>query len=124
VLFSLIVSSALAAPPGLTLLPFGIGVYAHGKPLRGAAYTVTQAGGIVAATAGSLYASDAAEAGDEASLDKWGAVASAGVATALASYAVALFDGSILHDRQEKAKESAESVRAWDAAVLAAREER
>jgi hypothetical protein len=125
VLLSAVVSVALAAPPVLNLAPFGIGVYAHGRPLRGVVYSLTQAGGITAATLGTIYANEGAANADQPAIDKWSAVSAVGVATALTSYAVSLFDGSRLHDLEQKdAEETARAVRAWDAAVVAAREER
>ncbi|MFZ5482268.1 MAG: hypothetical protein ACOZNI_36240 [Myxococcota bacterium] len=120
----LAVASAAAAPPGWNLVPFGVGVYLHERPARGVAYSVTQAAGVAATAWGTAMVAEASEAGDDGALDQWSVVSSIGVGTAAASYFVSIFDAGRLHDlEREEAEKTARAVRAWDAAVLAAREQ-
>jgi hypothetical protein len=112
----LALQSALAAPPGLTLAPFGVGVYAHGKPLRGVVYSVTQAGGIATVAAATSLAYDAAEVEDDASFATWQAVGIAGVSVAAVSYLASVLDGARLHELEKEGAEARRRVEAWDAA--------
>ena len=112
--------SAFAAPPGLSLAPFGIGVYAHGKPLRGVAYSLTQAGGIATAAVGTSFAYDAAELEDEAAFTTWQGVSLAGVSVAAISYLASVMDGARLHELEKEGAEARLRVQAWDEARAAA----
>lgn len=117
----LLVQSALAANPLWNLAPFGVGVYLHDRPVRGVAYSTTQAAGIAAAVTGQVLLAKAAEAQDDAAIGRWQDVTTVGVAAAAASYVTAMIDAGRLHELEaEKAKAA---VQAWDAALLAAREE-
>jgi hypothetical protein len=113
-MLALVLSSALAAPPGWALAPFGVGVYVHGHPGRGAVYTATQAVGFGTALAASLLAGTAADAGDEAGMATYGTVAAASVTLGITSWFVSSLDASRLHELESPPAASA--VRAWDAA--------
>ncbi len=110
----LAISSALAAPPGWALAPFGVGVYVHGHPGRGAAYTATQAAGFGAAIAASVLAGPAADDGDLSGVATYGTIAAGGAALGIASWFASALDASRLHELE--AAETAARVRAWDAA--------
>ncbi|MDP2313211.1 MAG: hypothetical protein Q8P41_09925 [Pseudomonadota bacterium] len=117
-----LLSTAQAAPPGWTLVPFGVGVYVHGKPVRGVVYSATQAVGVATLTYASIQADSAALAEDEGAFKTWQAVSMAGVTVAAASFLVSVLDGSRLHDL-EKDTTARDQVIAWDSArTLAARE--
>lgn len=110
-----LVSSALAAPPGWTLLPFGVGVYLHGKPARGAVYSATQAAGLGVLAFSSVKVAEAEEAEDEDAFYLWQNVSIASVTIAAASYAASVIDGSRLHEL-ETAETARASVTSWDLA--------
>src|SRR5688500_8716788 len=111
-----LLSAALAAPPGWTLAPFGVGIYVHGKPVRGATYTATQAVGIAALTWATVEGHAAAEAEDDAAFASWQALSIAGVSLAAGSYLVSVLDGSRLHDLELEGVNARNRVRAWDRA--------
>jgi len=113
VLISLL-SAALAAPPGWTLAPFGIGVYVHGKPVRGALYSATQAAGVATLTVASVQAYAAAEAENDSEFASWQALSIAGVSVAATSYLASVLDGSRLHELESVGESAKESVQAWD----------
>lgn len=94
----LLVSAALAAPPVLNVLPFGVGVYAHKKPVRGIIYSVTQAGGIAGWYGATWPARYAAGSGDDAALGRWQAVLAGAASLTIGSYIVSVIDGGHLHD--------------------------
>ncbi len=108
--------SALAAPAGLTLLPLGIGVYAHKKPLRGAAYTVTQGVGIGVLSWATVQAYDAAASEDSTSFARYQAISVGAVSLAAASYLVSVLDGGRLHELEAEGEQARLRVQAWDAA--------
>lgn len=117
-----LVSAALAAPPGWTIAPFGVGVYVHGKPVRGVGYSVTQAAGIATLAVASANAYEAAVADDEGRFNQWQAVSIAGVTLAAGSYLVSVLDGSRLHELEQEGETARARVRAWDRASRAAAE--
>ncbi|MES2643907.1 MAG: hypothetical protein V4850_30745 [Myxococcota bacterium] len=117
-------SAALAAPPGWTIAPFGIGVYVHGKPVRGVGYSVTQAAGIATLAVASANAYEAAVAEDEPRFNQWQAVSIAGVTLAAGSYLVSVLDGSRLHELEKEGETARARVQAWDQASLAAPSQR
>lgn len=108
-----LVSSAIAAPPGWTLLPFGVGVYLHGKPVRGAVYSATQAAGLGVLAYSTAKGYEAAEAEDDATFYLWQNVSIAAVTVAAASYAASVIDGSRLHELETAATARA-TVMSWD----------
>jgi hypothetical protein len=114
----LLASSVLASAPGWALAPFGVGVYTHGHPERGAVYTATQALGFGATIAASLLAGPAAEDGNDALVGTYGAIAAVGVTMGAGSWFVSAMDASRLH--QLESTEAAARVRAWDAACAQA----
>lgn len=118
----LLVHGALAADPLWNLAPFGIGVYLHDRPLRGAIYTTTQAAGLGGAIASSVMLGRAADDGDVAGMRLWQDLTTGFVVLGAASYAAALVDGGRLHDLETEDRKA--SVRAWDASRTAALEER
>ncbi|MDO9280727.1 MAG: hypothetical protein Q7U06_02395 [Pseudomonadota bacterium] len=109
-------SAALAAPPGWTIAPFGIGVYVHGKPVRGVVYSATQAAGIATLAVASAKAYDAAVAEDEATFNQWQVLSVAGVTLAAGSYLASVFDGSRLHELEKEGETARARVQAWDVA--------
>jgi hypothetical protein len=113
VLISLL-SAALAAPPGWTLAPFGVGVYVHGKPVRGAVYTATQAAGIATLTVATIKGYAAAEAEDDSEFASWQALSIAGVSLAATSYLASVLDGSRLHDLELEGANAKDRVQAWE----------
>ncbi len=121
-----LVSSALAAPPAWTLAPFGVGVYLHGKPVRGAAYSLTQAAGITTLAIATSNAYAAAEDEDDARFEQWQGISIAGVSVAAVSYLASVLDGSRLHELElEEASEEARArVTGWDQARAIAAKER
>lgn len=90
--------TTLAAPPVLNVLPFGVGVYAHKKPLRGVIYTVTQAGGAGLWYGATWPARYAADIGDDATVQRWQGVLIGAATLTIGSYIVSIIDGSRLHD--------------------------
>lgn len=119
-----LLSAALAAPPGWTLAPFGVGVYVHGKPGRGVAYSLTQAAGIATLSVATVEAYAAAAAEDDATFEQWQGVSMAGVSVAAVSYLVSVLDGSRLHDLEIQSGEARARVIEWDRAMAGARPER
>lgn len=110
----LLVQGALAASPLWNLAPFGVGVYLHGRPGRGVAYSATQAAGVGAVIAGEVMRAKAVDAEDDAGVKTADAIVTTGVVLGLASYVTALVDGGRLHELEvDRAKAS---VQAWDAA--------
>lgn len=115
-LWSLLIAPALAeGPPAvLSLAPFGIDLYAQGKPARGALYTVTQVAGLAGWIGATLPARTAAQAEQETpELLKWQAVLISSATVTMGSYAVSVVDGSRLHELS-KADPTARAWRAWD----------
>lgn len=119
-LFLLAVSSALAAPPALNLLPFGVGVYVHGAPVRGVAYTVTQAAGFTTLALASRAGVAAIEAEEDEDLLRWQVTSGAAAGVALGSWFVSMVDAGKLHEKEAQAMPA--RVRAWDRALAAAEE--
>lgn len=116
----LLVQCALAADPLWNLAPFGVGVYLHDRPVRGAVYSTTQAAGIATAVTGQILLTKAAQAQDDDAVSRWQDVTTVGVVAAAASYVTALIDAGRLHELEAERAKSA--VQAWDAARVAARE--
>ena len=113
---------ASAAPAAWNIVPFGIGVYVHKRPLRGAAYTFAQAGGISTLSVASVLAADRAEEQDAAGVQRMQTLASIGVTAAIGGYFISVLDGARLHELEvEQAKLS---VREWDRARWLAEAER
>ena len=111
-----LVSSAFAAPPGWTVVPFGVGVYVHGKPVRGAVYSVTQAAGIALGSVATVNAYAAADAEDDDAFAQWQTAGIAGITLASASYLASVIDGSRLHELEPESQAARASVVAWDVA--------
>lgn len=109
----LLVQAASAAPAGWAVVPLGVGVYLHGKPVRGAFYTVTQGVGIGVLTWGTINGMDAAEAEDDAEFAKWQGVTVAGATATALSYLVSVIDASRLHEL-EMGTEEKQRVLLWD----------
>ena len=123
-LLPLLLPSTLAAPAGLTLLPLGIGVYAHEKPVRGAVYTVTQGVGIGVLSWATVQAYEAAASEDSGAFTRYQAISVGAVSLAAASYLVSVLDGSRLHELEAEGEQARLRVRAWDAAQRMALEGR
>lgn len=99
-----LLSSALAAPPVLSIVPFGVGVYAHKKPLRGAVYSVTQAGGLATWYLATWPARYAAGSDDMVTYQQWQAVLVGAATLTVGSYIISVIDGANLHDLEMEAK--------------------
>jgi hypothetical protein len=113
----LLVPCALAAPPALNLIPFGVGVYLHDRPVRGVVYSVTQAAGVAGLTAATVLTKQAGDENDVERVGQLGTVTAASVSVLAASYIVSVFDGGRLHElEQERARKATADVRAWDEA--------
>jgi hypothetical protein len=115
----LLTQAAVAAPGGWAVVPFGVGVYLHGKPARGAVYTATQAAGIGVLTWGTVNGFTAAENEDETEFAKWQGVTVAGATVTALSYLVSVVDASRLHEI-EMGNEEKERVMRWDEARFSA----
>ena len=96
----LLIHAANAGDGGLTVLPLGVGLYAHHQPGRGALYTATQAVGIGVLTWSTVDAFDASEQGDQDRMDRDELISAISVGTAALSYVVSIIDGSRLHEEQ------------------------
>lgn len=121
-LWSLLIAPALAeGPPAiLALAPFGIDLYAQGKPARGALYTATQVAGLAGWIGATLPARTAAQAEEETpELLKWQAVLITSASVTMGSYAVSVVDGSRVHELS-KPDATARAWRAWDQEHLGA----
>lgn len=121
-----LLSTASASPPGWSLAPLGIGVYVHGKPVRGAAYSLTQAAGITTLSLATVNAYAAAEAEDDAGFARWQGISIAGVSVTALSYLASVLDGSRLHELEleDEGKAARLRVETWDhARAVAARED-
>jgi hypothetical protein len=118
-LFALL-SLAAAKPPVWSLVPFGVGVYVHGKPVRGAVYTATQAAGFATLTVATIKAYEAAEVEDEDTFAQWQTISIAGVTVAVSSYLIGALDGSRLHEIEMENNAAADRVRQWDVARASA----
>ncbi len=114
----LFVSMAFAAPPALNLLPFGVGVYVHDRPVRGVLYSVTQAIGYSALIYGSTRADQAADTGDDAGYYRWETVSALGATAGFGSWIVSAMDGGRLHELEGADK--AARLRIWDAQLASA----
>lgn len=109
---TLMVSSALASSPVVDLLPFGVGLYVHDRPVRGVAYTLTQVAGATVLGVATDRGLAAMEAEDSQELTRWQLVGSGGAALAFGSWFGSLVDTSRI--RQLEAEEAAASARAWN----------
>lgn len=98
-----LLSTALAAPPVLNLVPFGVGVYAHKKPLRGAVYSVTQAGGLATWYLATWPARYAVDTDDMVEYQRWQAVLVGAATLTVGSYIISVIDGAHLHDLEVEA---------------------
>lgn len=102
-----LVPSTLAASPLLNLLPLGVGVYAHGRPVRGLVYTATQAAGAATWTVATLDTWQAETDGREDDVKRGQALCVGAATVTLGSYLVGLIDGSRLHELEMEAREGA-----------------
>ena len=118
-MYLLFAASALAAPPALNLIPFGVGVYAHDRPLRGVMYSVTQVLGYSALAYGSVLADHAVDVGDDAGYYRYETVSALGATMGFGSWIVSAIDGGRLHELEGAAK--AARLRAWDGQLATAR---
>lgn len=105
-----LVSSAMAEPAALALLPFGTDLYLQKKPARAIVYTLTQALGVAAAVVGTLETDRVLIAAGEEVPTPWKGVTAAGVSLGGASYLFSVVDASNLH-----AKDGVAWMRDWDA---------
>lgn len=99
-MLSLLLSTAMAGPGWTLVMPFGVGLYTHGKPVRGTVYAGTQAAGIAVAVSGSLVGDEATIAGDDQTALTWRFVTLGGASLGVVSYFVSLLDGSRVHQLQ------------------------
>jgi hypothetical protein len=114
---------AMAEPAGWNLVPFGVGVYVHHRPVRGVVYTVTQAAGIATAAYATVTGYRAAEVEDDDTFAHAQLLSLAGVTVAAGSYLASVLDGSRLHELEQQAGTARANVTAWDdARALATRE--
>ena len=110
-MLSLLLSTAMAGPGWALVLPFGVGAFTEGKPVRGVVYAGTQAAGLGVTIAGTILGDQAIENNDlDASL-KWRYVTLGGASFGLASLFVSILDASRLHELH--AKEQADRARLW-----------
>lgn len=115
----LLLAPAFAAPAALAVTPFGIGLYAEHRPVRGVVHSVLQAAGFTALGVGSAMAARSAETETLVTYERWQTVGIAGATTALGSWMVSAIDAGRVHELA--AAEQAARLRAWDAQVLAHR---
>jgi hypothetical protein len=113
--------AALAAPPGWSLAPFGVGVYLHKKPVRGVVYSATQAAGIAGLVWSTAEAYDAAYAEDDDTFTKYQTLSIGAATLAVGSYLVSVMDSSRLHELEQQNASARASVLAWDASLADAR---
>lgn len=106
-----LLSSALAGPGWALILPFGVGTFTEGAPVRGSIYASTQAVGLGAAVTGTVLGDRAILADDMAASERWRFVTLGGASLGLASLFVSILDASRLH--QLHGKEQAEEARIW-----------
>jgi hypothetical protein len=107
-----------AAGDGWTVaVPFGVGLYVHGKPVRGVVYSATQAGGLAALVVGSTLGRQASSDGDTEQAELMQVVSAGGAAVAAASWLVSGIDGSRVHELE--GREKAEALRAWERQLAA-----
>ena len=93
-----LIPTSLAAAPLLNLLPPGVGVYAHGRPVRGLLYTATQAAGATTWTIATLNTWQAETDGREADVKRGQAICVGAATVTLGSYIVRMIDGAPLHE--------------------------
>jgi hypothetical protein len=117
-MLSLLVSQALAAPPGFAIVPFGVGVYLHDRPVRGGVYTATQAAGLGVLTWATVAGYQAAQAEDDEAFYRWQSVGAVGVSAFAASYLVSILDAGRLHEIETGDTEK-RRVMLWDEARYA-----
>lgn len=115
----LLVGLSFAAAPAWSLLPFGVGVYAHHRPVRGLVYSLTQVAGFSALAYGSVQADRARDAEDEPTYYRWETVSALGATAGLGSWIGAAVDAGRLHDLEARAQ--ADALRRWDQQLLLAR---
>lgn len=99
-----LIPTSLAAAPLLNLLPLGVGVYAHGRPVRGIMYTAVQAGAATTWTVATLQTWQAETDGRESDVKRGQAICVGAASLTLASYLVSVLDGSRLHELEVEAK--------------------
>jgi hypothetical protein len=119
-LLLLLLPAAHAAPAGWVVVPFGVGVYVHHRPVRGVAYTVTQAAGIATAAWATKVGYDAAVAEDDVTFGHAQAYSLAGVTLAAASYLVSVLDASRLHELEGADESARRTLGEWDHARVSA----
>lgn len=115
----LLTTAAFAASPVLNLLPFGVGVYVHDRPVRGIVYSVTQAAGFAALAYGSVRADQALAAEDAEGSYRWDAVSAVGATAGFGSWIVSALDGGRLHELEGQAQ--AARLKQWDAQLASVR---
>lgn len=108
---------------GFILLPFGVSVYLHGKPVRGAVYTATQAAGIGVLSWGTVEANAAIDGAtgtvDDDAMARAQLIAGLGIGTFAISYVASIVDGSRLHETESAA--AVAEVREFDRRLAEAR---
>lgn len=110
-MLSLLLSTAMAGPGWALVLPFGVGAFTEGKPVRGVVYAGTQAAGLGTAIVGTVLGDQAAEKEDLEGSLTWRFVTLGGASFGLASLFVSIMDASRLH--QLHSQEHADRARLW-----------
>lgn len=108
-------SLASAAPGWVAILPFGVGVYMHGHPVRGIAYSTTQAAGLTTVFVAAAGINDAIEANDATTIDQLRIVTGAAVGVTTVSYFLSMLDSARLYELQQS-EAAVLRVRAWEQA--------
>jgi len=111
-----LLTQALAAPAVLAVTPFGIGLYAEQRPVRGAVHSVLQAAGFTALGVGSAMAARSAEDETLAEYQRWQLVGISGASAGFGSWMVSAIDAARVHELA--AAEQAARLRAWDAQIV------
>lgn len=110
-MLSVLLSTALAGPGWALVLPFGVGTFTEGKPVRGTVYAGTQAVGLGLAITGTVLGDQAINNEDLETAEKWRFVTFGGAGLGLASLFVSILDASRLHEMHSK--ETADRAREW-----------
>jgi hypothetical protein len=107
----LLISAASAGTGWTVMMPFGIGAFAHDKPVAGVVYALTQTAGISVLTVGTIQGDRAYLNEDLAAGERWRFITGGGATFAAASYFVSMVHASRLHDMQESEERAASGAR-------------
>lgn len=117
-LWILVQHAAMAGDGGWAASPFGVGLFVHERPVRGAVYALTQVVGIGGVVFGGVDMVEAQELEDEDRLSRDQAMTAAGIGLAALSFAASLIDGSKVHELDcVQAEAQLRGLDAWDDAL-------